>query len=123
MICPFVLLQKLHDTSGRKQELKAHEHVQRCAILDAERLSCRDLVSFVVDVVPVTCESGSTNYVRSRNCQLEQVDRLARLVCYVLRVLCIRCLDLATSREVKEGIHAYYDLWTIQVPTRSKFKF
>ena len=38
----------------------------------------------------------------------------------MLRVLRIRFPDLAASREVKEGVHACYHFWTVQVPTRSK---
>ena len=100
---------------SRKRELKAQEHTQRCTILDAKRLSFRDQVSFLVDLVLVTCEKSSANYVRVRMWQLEQADRLLTLVCSVLRVLRISLPDLATSHNEKEG-----ELWSVQVPTRSK---
>ena len=52
--------------AGLKRALKAEEHSMRRAILDTEQLSFRDLVSFVVDLVPVSCESSRANYVPIR---------------------------------------------------------
>ena len=103
-----------------RREPKAQELTQWCVILDVERLSFCDLVNFMVDLVLVTCEEISANYVCIRVCQRKQADKLVRLVCSVLRVLRISFPNLATSREEKEGVHACCDLLTVQVPTRSK---
>ena len=48
----------------RPKDVKKAEQVQRCALLDAERVTFLDLVDFIVDLVPLQFGCSAENYIR-----------------------------------------------------------
>ena len=92
----------------RTRELKHLEHKATCSIKDDERGSFCAVVSFLVDLVPLSLACVSANYARIWIRQPVEEDRLRRMVCSAVRVLQQHFLGLRVETASKTRSHTCY---------------